>query len=125
VSPQDLLFAYVYIDPKDPPKELMLQFLYNGEWRRASWGENAIAFNPKQPLGQLPKAGEWVRIEVPAIKIGIDKPGVVTGVAFTQMGGKVYWDKSGASKGPPIHDPATIGDMLWALIASPEFQYVK
>jgi hypothetical protein len=37
----------------------------------------------------------------------------------------VYWDKSGAMKGPPIHDPQTIGDMLWALVTSPEFQYVK
>ena len=66
-----------------------------------------------------------MRLEVPAIKIGIDKPGVVTGVAFTQFGGKVYWDKTGAAKGPPVHDPATIGDMLWALVSSPEFQYVK
>jgi hypothetical protein len=125
VTPQDLLFTYVYIDPKSPPKELMLQFFFNGDWRRATWGEDGIPFNPKNRLGQLPKAGEWVRLEVPAIKIGIDQPGVVTGLAFTQLGGRVYWDKSGATKGPPLHDPATIGDMLWALVASPEFQYVK
>ena len=25
-------------DPKEPPKELMIQFNFNGEWRRACWG---------------------------------------------------------------------------------------
>ena len=66
-----------------------------------------------------------MRLEVPASRIGIDKPGTIAGVAYTQLGGKVYWDKTGASKGPAIHDPAAIGDMLWALIVSPEFQYLK
>ena len=75
--------------------------------------------------GPLPKVGEWVRLEVPAAKIGVKKPAAVTGLAFTQFNGKVYWDKSGAAKGPPIHDPAAIGDMLWALFTSPEFQYIK
>ncbi|MEA2734020.1 MAG: hypothetical protein QOE14_471 [Humisphaera sp.] len=128
VSPQDVLFTYVYIDPESPPKELMIQFNYGGQWRRACWGENVMPapFNPKTNFGPLPKAGEWVRLEFPAIKIGIDKPGVITGISYDQFVGKaVFWDKTGAMKGPPLHDPETIGDMLWALITSPEFQYVK
>ena len=45
---------------------------------------------------------------------------------YDQVVGKaVYWDKTGAMKGPPLHDPEAIGDILWALITSPEFQYVK
>jgi hypothetical protein len=128
VTPKDKLFTYVWIDKENPPKELMIQFLVNGEWRRASWGESAMppAFNPKTNFGPLPKTGEWVRLEFPAIKIGIDKPGVIAGISYDQFVGKsVYWDKTGAIKGPPIHDPEAIGDMLWALITSPEFQYVK
>ena len=128
VAPTDTLYTYVHIDPKEPPKELMIQFNFDGQWRRACWGENAMPapFNPKTNLGPLPKSGEWVRLEIPAAKIGIDKPGVITGVSYDQFVGKpVYWDKTGAMKGPPLHDPQTIGDILWALITSPEFQYVK
>ncbi len=126
VAPDDKLFAYVFIDSKSPPKEIMLQFLYNGDWHRASWGSSDIPFAPNHAMGELPKTGEWVRLEVPAQKLGIKKPGVIKGIAFTQFSaGKVYWDKTGAAKGPPIHDFATIGDMLWALLSSPEFQYIR
>jgi uncharacterized membrane protein len=125
VMPADTFFAYVYIDPQNPPKEIMLQFHNGKEWVRAAWGEDVIPFKPKHTIGPLPKTGEWVRLEVSAEKLGFAKPGVVTGLAFTQFNGKVYWDKSGAAKGPPIHDPESIGDMLWALMSSPEFQYIK
>jgi mono/diheme cytochrome c family protein len=125
VAPSDTLFAYVYIDPANPPKEIMLQFLAGKDWSRATWGSEEIAFGEHTAMGPLPKLGEWVRLEVPAEKIGIKKPTNVTGLAFTQFNGKVYFDKSGAAKGPPIHDPQAIGDMLWALFTSPEFQYIK
>src|SRR5262249_52766020 len=43
VGEGDTLFAYVYIDPLDPPKELMLQWHTNGDWKhRAYWGANLI-----------------------------------------------------------------------------------
>jgi hypothetical protein len=42
VGKDDKLFAYVYLDPKDPPKSIMLQF-YDGTWEhRAYWGEDKI-----------------------------------------------------------------------------------
>ena len=47
------------------------------------------------------------------------------GLSFDQFDGKVYWDKSGASKGPALYDAETIGDMLWALVTGAEFQYIK
>jgi hypothetical protein len=127
VAPGDRLFAYVYIDPANPPKEIMLQFLagIKPDWHRASWGSEDITFGAHVAMGALPKLGEWVRLEVPAEKLGIKKPTTVTGLAFAQFNGKVYWDKSGAAKGPPIYDPQIIGDMLWALFTSPEFQYIK
>lgn len=125
VAPADLLFAYVFLDPKDPPKEIMLQFHNGKDWVRAAWGSDVIPFKPKVAMGPLPKVGEWVRLEVPAEKLGINAATTIVGLAFTQFDGKVYWDKSGASKGPPIHDPQTIGDMLWALMSSPEFQYIR
>jgi uncharacterized membrane protein/mono/diheme cytochrome c family protein len=125
VSPKDVLFTYVYIDAANPPKEIMLQFHTGKDWSRACWGEDVIPFKPKTNLGPLPKAGGWVRLDIPAEKIGFDKPDIIDGISFDQFGGKVYWDKSGAMKGPPVNDPETVGDMLWALITNPEFQYIK
>jgi hypothetical protein len=125
VAPKDTLVAYVFIDPANAPKEIMLQFHNGKDWQRVAWGESVIEFKPKKTLGPMPKNGEWVRLEISADKLGFDKPGTITGVSFDQFGGKVYWDKISALKGPPIHDPQTIGDMLWALMTSPEFQYIR
>jgi mono/diheme cytochrome c family protein len=100
VGAGDSLFAYVFLDPLNPPKEIMLQW-NTGEWsHRAYWGENLISFgadnSPQRlPMGPLPATGEWVRLEVPAEKVGI-KPGtIINGWAFTQHGGDVHWDRAG------------------------------
>ena len=42
VGEGDTLFAYVYLDPKNPPKEIMLQWHSTGWLHRAYWGDNAI-----------------------------------------------------------------------------------
>ncbi|HEX5272106.1 MAG TPA: PSD1 and planctomycete cytochrome C domain-containing protein [Gemmataceae bacterium] len=100
VGAGDVLFAWVYLDPKDPPKEIMLQWHSSNWLHRAYWGENLVAFGKdnsteRHKVGPLPKAGEWVRLEVAAAKVGI-KPGTaVTGWAFTQHGGTAYWDRAG------------------------------
>jgi mono/diheme cytochrome c family protein len=96
----DALFAYVYLDPKNPPKEVMLQWHSAGWLHRAYWGENAIPWGKdnsteRLKVGALPKAGEWVRLEVPAAKVGLNAGAVVTGWAFTQQGGTAYWDRAG------------------------------
>lgn len=97
------LFAYVYLDPKDPPKTLMLQYFKNGWLHRAVWGDyDAIAWGqPHTPervlIGKLPKAGEWTRLEFPAAKLALNAGDAVTGFAFTQFGGTVYWDQAGVS----------------------------
>ncbi|MEM9412639.1 MAG: DUF1549 domain-containing protein, partial [Planctomycetota bacterium] len=65
---QDRLFAYVYLDPKNPPQQIMLQFNDGGLEHRAYWGENLITFGTDNTpsrlrLGDLPEAGEWVKLE--------------------------------------------------------------
>ncbi len=100
VGKDDTLFAYVYIDPKRPPKEIMLQW-HSDAWRhRAYWGDNVIAWgadnSPERlKIGALPKAGAWVRLEVDAAKVGLTPGTVVTGWAFTQHDGTCHWDKAG------------------------------
>lgn len=93
------LSVQCFIDPEDQPKAVMLQFHVGGWNHRAVWGEEgAIPFGKvrtpeRVTLGALPKAGEWVKLEFPADKLGL-KPGMkVTGYAFTQFGGTVTWDR--------------------------------
>ena len=96
----DLLFAYVYLDPKNPPETVQLQF-NNGNWEhRAFWGADkghASGRNNASNLkmGELPETGKWIRLEVPAAKVGLPAGSEINGWAFTQFGGTVYWDKPG------------------------------
>jgi mono/diheme cytochrome c family protein len=100
VGAGDVFFAYVYLDPKDPPKEIMLQW-NTGDWtHRAFWGENLIEFGAngtvqRRPMGPLPDAGKWVRLEISAKELELKAGTEINGWAFTQFGGTVYWDKAG------------------------------
>src|SRR5262249_55981396 len=45
VATGDKLFAYVYLDPANPPSEIMLQWNVGGSWEhRAYWGANDIGW---------------------------------------------------------------------------------
>jgi hypothetical protein len=100
VGEGDRLFAYVYLDPKNPPQEIMLQF-NDGSWEhRAVWGKNLIDWGKEGSasrliIGELPKTGEWVRLEVEAAKLGLPAGAVINGWAFTQFDGTVHWDHAG------------------------------
>jgi hypothetical protein len=102
-------FAYVYLDPQEPPKAIMLQY-HTDEWRaRANWGdEDAIPYGTKGTsekvlMGALPELGKWVRLEVDAAKLGLTPGTKITGMAFTQFDGTAYWDKAGLIS---VDDPA-------------------
>jgi mono/diheme cytochrome c family protein len=101
-----------FIDPDNLPKAVMIQF-YEGSWNhRAVWGlEGAIPYGKVRTpehvvVGDLPKPGEWVKLEVASERLGL-KPGMkVTGYAFTQAGGTVYWDQLVmSSRVDPKSDP--------------------
>lgn len=131
-GPGDVFFAYVYLDPANPPKEIMLQF-NDGSWEhRAYWGDDLIPFGSanspsRHSLGPLPKVGEWVRLEVAATDVGFISADVpINGMSFDQAAGRVYWDKAGMVKSSVSSGAsAPLGDVLWALFSSPEFQYIK
>lgn len=112
VPVQATLFAHVYIDPANPPKSVMLQYHRNGWQHRAVWGDyDVIPWGaPNTPervhMGPLPKTGEWVRLDVPADKLGLNPGDNLTGFATTQFGGTVYWDKIGVvGISDPANDP--------------------
>jgi hypothetical protein len=109
VGAGDTLFAYVYLDPARPPKEIMLQW-NTGQWKhRAYWGGNLIPWGAdgtgeRKHIGALPAAGTWVRLEVEAAKVGLQPGMVINGWAFTQHDGTVYWDKAGIVTRTPQGD---------------------
>lgn len=95
------LFAYVYLDPANPPSEIMLQWSTSAfEFdHRAYWGADSIAWGvpgteTRRYIGSVPAAGQWVRLEIPATQVGLEGKSI-SGMAFTLYGGKASWDKSG------------------------------
>ncbi|MDB6026977.1 MAG: hypothetical protein JWM68_3200, partial [Verrucomicrobiales bacterium] len=122
VGTNDKFFAYVYIDPTNQPKAIMLQFRTTEYLHRANWGdEYVIPFGEgkRQPqkvlMGALPKAGEWVRLEVDASKLDMKTGLRITGIAFTQFGGTVYWDKAGIMTSLVQEDRSTESQWAWEL----------
>ncbi len=80
VGAGDSLFSYVYLDPANPPTQVMMQW-NNGNWEhRAYWGANQIPFGvngtvSRRNMGPLPAPGQWVRLEVPASQVGLEGSG--------------------------------------------------
>lgn len=114
----DQLFAHVWLDPKDPPQEIMLQW-NDGAWEhRAYWGENKIDWGAdKTPArlhaGPLPPTGRWVRLSVPAAAVGLPAGSLVNGMAFTQFGGTVSWDRAGVLSAFPQGETPFAGYFDW------------
>jgi glucose/arabinose dehydrogenase len=93
----DKLFAYVYLDPANPPREVMLQW-YDGSWEhRAYWGADLIPWGASN-RGPLPPLGQWVRLEVPASAVNLEGR-TVSGMAFTVYDGRATWDYAGKTSG--------------------------
>ena len=109
----DRLYAYVYLDPANPPREVMLQWFEQvGGWEhRAFWGDDMTPFGTagtgtRRRMGPLPPAGQWVRLDAMAASVGLEAT-TVTGLAFTLYGGQAWWDVSGKASG--VADLGTCG----------------
>ncbi len=95
----DILFAYVFLDPKDPPRQIMLNW-NDGTWEhRAYWGTSLIRYGKEgspgqRKIGALPPPGRWVRLEVPAGAVGLEGR-TVMGMVFSLHGGRATWDAAG------------------------------
>lgn len=98
VDPGDKLFAYVRIDTDPPPiSELMLEWRdRDGSWEhRAYWGDDRIVRGTSRTrMGNLPVAGTWIRLQVPAEDVGLDGA-TTTGMGFHVFGKQVAWDRAG------------------------------
>jgi hypothetical protein len=100
VSPGDVLFAWVYLDAKNPPTELMLMWHDGTSWEhRAYWGANKITYGrdgstERHFAGALPPAGRWILLSVSARAVGLEGA-TVSGMGFSLFDGRATWDRAG------------------------------
>jgi glucose/arabinose dehydrogenase len=109
VGAGDTLFAYVYLDPANPPSGIMLQW-NDGTWEhRAYWGANFSPWGTDgtvslRNMGALPPTGQWVRLQVSAAQVGL-QGSTLNGMAFTLYNGRATWDLVGKGSGTPPRPP--------------------
>ncbi|HXT40172.1 MAG TPA: hypothetical protein VN887_09125, partial [Candidatus Angelobacter sp.] len=100
VNSGDTLFTYAYLDPANPPREIMLQWFDGSSWdHRVYWGENLIPWgtdgtSSQRPMGALPAAGQWVRLAVQASAAGLEGR-TLSGMNFILYDGRASWDYTG------------------------------
>lgn len=112
----DRLYAWVHLDPDQPPRTLMLQWhVAGGDWEhRAYWGENLIALGTdgtasRQRQGDLPPTGGWVRLDVPVASVGLGNA-TLDGMAFTLFDGRAAYGVAGSVSGAT--ERAWFGNLL-------------
>ncbi len=100
VAAGDILFAWVWLDPKNPPTEIMLMWNDGTSWEhRAYWGANTITYGTNGAAGRfaagaLPATGQWIKLSVPARAVGLEGA-TVNGMGFAQFDGRATWDAAG------------------------------
>jgi hypothetical protein len=97
-GPDDVFYVYVRLGYANLPGDLMLQWKANdstGWFHRAYWGSDQLSsLGTRRYMGPLPVTNAWVRLEVPALEVGLVGK-TITGLAFTLYGGTVDWDYAG------------------------------
>lgn len=99
VYPGDTLFAYAYLDPTNPPDEIMVEW-NDGCWEhRAFWGNDDIAWgeygtSDRLDMGALPPTGQWVKLAVPASALKLEGASL-TGMSFLLSNGDAAVDYAG------------------------------
>lgn len=106
LSETGMITQQVWLDPKDPPKGIMLKFkLTSAEEVGVYWEAEEEVFNPGEEeevwyYGLLPELGKWSSLEVLAEDLGLEGE-KITGISFVTFDGRVLWDKTAISEAPP------------------------
>ena len=100
VAVGEQLYAWVYLNPERPPRTLLLQWHADSWDHRAYWGENLIDWGAdgtvaRASAGDLPTAGEWVQLRLPAALVGLEGL-AADGMAFTLYDGQAAFAMTGA-----------------------------
>jgi hypothetical protein len=102
ISTGDTLYCFVFLDPTNPPTEVMIAWQDgSGSFEhRAYWGANSITDGTngtnsrRQVSASVPTPGQWVRIDVAASQVGLEGQ-TVKGMGFLAFGGLITWDQTG------------------------------
>jgi hypothetical protein len=100
VKKTESLYAWVWIDPAQKPETILLQWNDGAGWEhRAFWGadkaQQGVAGTPSRfRVGDLPEAGKWHRLEVPAAEVGLEGA-TLRGMGFLLVGGQARWGAAG------------------------------
>ena len=95
VPDQSELTIWLRLDPFEPSKALMLELMTARGNKRVHWGEPQRYGKAKDDsnwMGEVPAAGEWVQLRVPAERLGLKSGEMIKGVALAQFGGIAWWD---------------------------------
>jgi hypothetical protein len=101
----DTLYAYIYLDPANPPSEIMLSWNTGSSWEhRAYWGANLVNYGTdgtasRHYVGPLPATGQWIKLQVPASQVGLEGT-TVSGMSFSLYNGRATWDAAGVTSQP-------------------------
>jgi flagellar hook assembly protein FlgD len=100
VEENQSIVQYVYIAQEHPCREIMLEFMTSDGSRehRAYWGEDLINrgtnnTDSRRYMGFIPHKGTWVRLSIPAEKVGIENEKII-GISYLMHTGEVYWDRT-------------------------------
>jgi hypothetical protein len=115
----DTLFAYVMLDPCEPPREITMRWNVGGDWGYvAYWGDDMARFgySTRMGIGPLPAAGTWARLQVPAWYPQRSNK-TIRGMQILVWGGKAWIDRVGKGTcttpiaGAPSSFPGT--ESIW------------
>ncbi len=124
----DRIFGWIYLDKNDKPEGVQLQFRVGSDWsHRVRVGEKTHGANLKGGgnfrAGDLPQAGQWYRIEAGIEDVGLRNGDFINGIAFTQFGGTVYFDKVGVESVVPRDEHYLESRRVWeSMVRSKAFK---
>lgn len=126
---QETLLSHVWLDPQDPPSRIALQWrvearIFQVYWSDNEWNDPLPTHVVRIQAGRLPPLGAWTRLEMPVQTWGVGR-GRLLGWAYSQEGGRVYWDRTTMIRPHPDPTVTRMGDLLWALVCQPEFHYIR
>jgi mono/diheme cytochrome c family protein len=90
-----VISVWVRLDPFEPSTALMMEFVTNRGNKRVHWGEPNRYGKTREDqnwLGEVPAIGQWVLLQIPAVKLDLKPGDTVRSVALAQFGGIAWWD---------------------------------
>ncbi|MDP3786023.1 MAG: hypothetical protein Q8R05_00480 [Candidatus Omnitrophota bacterium] len=100
IPKNSVIEQYIYLDPNDMPKGIMLKFRFENDGKEDEIGiyregeEEVFMFNNDEPMlydGTLPNAGKWEKLQIYCDDLGL-VGAKLTGISFVTYGGRAYWD---------------------------------